>query len=110
MTSKEEIRRIIDFASAKRKYDKTLKKEDINALFLGLAKIVRKSAIDEVSLDLKRECEEAKQNFTMTLKDLNKAESMVKILSEENAHLESKIERLKEQVCVLVSKTPFLLS
>ena len=81
----------------------------VNALFLGLAKIVRKNAVEEVSLDIKRECEEAKQNFTMTLKDLNKAECMVKKLSQENAKLISLVETLRQQICEMVSKSYILV-
>ena len=90
---------------ARKRYDKTLKKDDINALFLGLAKIVRKNAINEVNQDIKRECEEAKQNFTMTLKDLNDAESKVKKLLQENAKLNVLVESLRQQICTLMSKS-----
>lgn len=105
MTSKDEMKRIIDFSLAKKKYDRKLSRDDINALFLGLAKIVRKNAIEEVSGDIKRECEEAKQNFAMTLKDLSKAESMVKKLSSENAKLLSRVEILHRQICQMVSRS-----
>ena len=104
MTNKEQIRqKIIFFEKAKNKLQKKVNNNDINALFLGLANIVKKNALDEVSRDLKNECKNATQNFRQTLIDLSKAETMLKSLQLENFVLKERVEKLQNQVCCLIS-------
>ena len=105
MTNKEKIRQnVVDFAKAKQKIKSRINDKDINALFLGLAGIVKKNAMEQVSSELKKECKVANQNFRQTLMDLNKAESTVRSLEMENMSLKDKIELQQKQICYLVKK------
>ena len=105
MSSKEKIRQnVIDFAKAKQKIKSKINDKDINALFLGLAGIVKKNAMEQVSSELKKECKTANQNFRQTLIDLNKAESMLRSLEIENMSLKGKIELQQKQICYLVGR------
>ena len=67
---------------------------EINALFMGLIKIVKKAAKESADEELKRECFEANQNFRQTIIDLNKTESELKKVCEVNKQLNLKIEIL----------------
>lgn len=100
----EEKGKIINFDFAKNRLDKKITDDDINALFSGLVKIVKKSALDSVEQELKIECNEANENFRATLIDLNKKEAELKILQEENRELNLKLEAQKEQICKLLQK------
>lgn len=107
MTNKEKIRQnVIMFEKDRYKAKKRMNDSDINALFLGLANIVKKNALEEANKDLKNECKNATQNFRQTLIDLNKAEVALKNLQLENIALKEQVLRLQNQVCSLVaSKT-----
>ena len=106
MSSKEKIRQnIIEFAKEKKKIRPKITPNDINALFLGLANIVKKNAIDEVCADLKKECKDANDNFRQTIVDLQRSETNLKKLSQENERLKNKIENLQKQICFLLNMT-----
>lgn len=96
------MEKIIDFAKAKEKFESKLSDSEINALFLGLAKIVKKSALQNVSQELKTECEEAKKNFVQTLKDLHDREIELKKEMTMNKILAKKVESQQKQICFLV--------
>ena len=105
MTNKEKIRQnIIDFEKAKQKIKSKINDKDINALFLGLAGIVKKNAMGQVSSELKKECKTVNENFRQTLVDLNKAESTIKNLQVENCSLKDKIELQQKQICRLIKR------
>ena len=76
----EEKGKIINFDFARNRLNKKITDDDINALFSGLVKIVKRSAIDSVEQELKTECNEANENFRATLIDLNKKEAELKVL------------------------------
>ena len=95
---------IININYAKQKLNKKITDSDINALFMGLVKIVKKSAIESAEQDLKQECDEANENFRQTLVDLNKKEAELKIMQEQNRELNLKVEAQKEQICKLLQK------
>lgn len=95
---------IININSAKSKMNKKISDNDINALFMGLVKIVKKSAMECANEELKSECSEANENFRQTLIDLNKKEAQLKIMQEENRELNLKLEAQKEQICFLLQK------
>lgn len=110
MTYKEEIKQnIINIATHRKNKNKAITKSDINALFLGLANIVKKSAIDEANSELKRKCHEAEENFTTALKDLNTAEAELKSVVAENELLYKKIDALREQICHMLSRQNAIL-
>ena len=95
---------IINIDFAKQKLNKKISDSDINALFMGLVKIVKKSALDSANQELKVECNEANENFRQTLIDLNKKEEELKIMQEVNRELNLKVEAQKEQICSLLQK------
>lgn len=100
----EEKGKIINFDFEKNRLNKKITDDDINALFSGLVKIVKKSAMENVATELKIECNEANENFRTTLIDLNKKEAELKMLQEENRELNLKLEAQKEQICMLLQK------
>lgn len=100
----EEKNKIINFDFVRNKLNKKITEDEINALFSGLVKIVKKSALENAEIELKTECNEANENFRSTLIDLNKKEQELKILQEENRELNLKIEAQKEQICSLLQK------
>ena len=95
---------IINFASAKTKFGKGITDSDLNALFLGLVRIVKKQAQQSADADLKQECKFATENFRQTLIDLNKTEAMLKKEQQKNAELCLKLESQKKQICGLLKE------
>ncbi len=94
---------IIDFAKAKEKFEyKMIGDKEINSLFLGLVKIIKKSAVQNVSREIKCECEQAKSNFTQTLKELHETEIQLKKEINMNKTLQKKVESQQKQICFLV--------
>ena len=105
MTNKEKIREnIIEFAKARKRLRQKITPNDINALFIGLANIVKKNALDEVNQELKKECKDANENFRQTIVDLERAEVNLKKISDENISLKNKIESQQKQICFLLSQ------
>ena len=98
------VENIINFAKVKGKYVKKISDEEINALFLGLIKIVKKSALDDVSRELKEDCECANANFRECLIELNSTQIELKKLKEENEMLCMKLEIEQEHICRLLRK------
>lgn len=95
---------VIDFANAKQKFDKkSITDSEINSLFLGLLKIIKKSAIESANIDLKCECNQAKQNFADTLKELHVMQIDFNRQKKLITSLENKIEIQKKQICYLVN-------
>ena len=95
---------IINIDFAKQKLNKKISDNDINALFMGLVKIVKKSALENANQELKVECNEANENFRQTLIDLNRKEAELKCMQEVNRELNLKVEAQKEQICSLLQQ------
>lgn len=96
--------KIININSAKQNLNKKITDNEINALFLGLIKIIKKAAIENANEELKNECREATQNFRQTIIDLNKREAELKKAYEINKELNLKIESQQQQICLLLEK------
>lgn len=95
---------VINITKAKRDMNKKITEREINALFLGLVKIIKKSAQENMEEELKTEVEEATQNFRQTLIDLNKKEVELKKAIELNRELNLKVESQQQQICLLLDK------
>lgn len=102
--NKKKQQNIINFASAKTKFGKGITDNDINALFMGLVRIVKKQAEQSANESLKEECKFATENFRQTLIDLNKTEAMLKKEQQKNAELCLKLESQKKQICGLLKE------
>lgn len=96
--------KVINITKAKSDLNKKISDDEINALFMGLIRIIKKAAIDNVSSELKSECEFATQNFRQTIIDLNQKEIELKKVWKENEELNLKIESQKKQICLLLEK------
>jgi hypothetical protein len=99
-----EGKKIINFAKEKGKYNKKISDEEINALFLGLVKIVKRSAEEELSDELKKECAFATENFRQCLMELNDAQMNIKKQYNDNQLLQEKLNKKDEQICLLVRR------
>ena len=95
---------VINITKAKKEINKKITESEINALFLGLVKIIKKSAQENADEELKIECKEATQNFRQTLIDLNKKEVELKKVIEVNRELNLKVESQQQQICLLLDK------
>lgn len=102
--NKKKQQNIINFASAKTKFGKGITDSDINALFMGLVRIVKKQAEQAANSELKEECKFATENFRQTLIDLNKTEALLKKEQQKNAELCVKLESQKKQICGLLKE------
>lgn len=95
---------VINITKAKTKLNKKISDSEINALFMGLLRIIKKSAIESVNSELKSECEFATQNFRQSIIDLNQKEMELKKVYKLNEELNLKIENQKKQICLLLEK------
>jgi len=96
--------KVINIATVKAKQGEKISDYELNALFLGLVRIVKKTAFESVSKDLKDECKMATENFRQTLIDLNKTEAELKKEQVKNLALKQKVENQKEQICKLLKE------
>lgn len=104
MESVEKDNKVINIIKAKQELNKNITDSEINALFMGLIKIVKKAAIENANAELKSECLEATQNFRQTIVDLNKKEMELKKAYELNQELNLKVKNQQEQICLLLDK------
>lgn len=95
---------IINFAKVKGKYNKKISEEEINALFLGLIKIVKKSAEDDFDKELKEECDFATENFRQCLMELNTVQMELKKELDIKQVLLERLELQQQQICLLLKK------
>ena len=100
----KENNKVISIIKAKQELNKNITDSEINALFMGLIKIVKKAAIENANAELKMECLEATQNFRQTIVDLNQKEMELKRVYELNKELNLKIKNQQEQICLLLEK------
>ena len=98
MSENEE--KIINISTIKNVKNKVLTESDINALFLGLVKLIRKNANLEVSEELKKDCFEANENFRQSLIDLNRVEIQLKKEQEKNLMLTKKLDNEQKRFCL----------
>ena len=101
---KEKNKKVINIASVKTKQNGRISDHELNALFLGLVRIVKKTAMEDVSQEIKNECKMATENFRQTLIDLNKAEAELKKEKIKNIELSQKVESQKDQICKLLKE------
>jgi len=90
---------IIKFEDFKKR--KTLTDDDIKSLFLGLVKLIKNSAIDDVSSKIKEEYKKNAiklDNITLELKVKNE---LIADLKKENEILKSKTNRLINKIEIL---------
>ncbi|MBQ9792657.1 MAG: hypothetical protein IJW32_02785 [Clostridia bacterium] len=104
LESIEKDNKVISIIKAKQELNKNITDNEINALFMGLIKIVKKAAIENANAELKSECLEATQNFRQTIVDLNKKEMELKKAYELNQELNLKVKNQQEQICLLLDK------
>ncbi|NCB48267.1 MAG: hypothetical protein EOM55_01360 [Clostridia bacterium] len=95
---------IINFEKVKGKYSKKISEEEINALFLGLIKIVKKSAQEDYDKELKEECDSATENFRQCLIELNTVQMELKKELNIKQVLLERLEVQQEQICLLLKK------
>jgi len=95
---------IINFAKVKGKYCKKISEDEINALFMGLIKIVKKSAQDDFEDELKEECFSATENFRQCLMELNASQMELKKEKDLKQVLLERLELQQEQICLLLKK------
>ncbi len=95
---------VINISKAKDKLNKKISDNEINALFMGLIRIVKKAAIENANIELKTECDMANENFRQTIIDLNKKEAELKKVQEVNIQLKEKVESQQKQICLLLDK------
>ncbi len=72
--------------------------KEIQSLFGGLIRLVKKSAEQEISTQLKREAEFANTALQNSLIDLRRKEILIKELQEQNLILKTKLANLKENL------------
>lgn len=67
--------------------NKVLSEKEIMSLFLGLVRLVKRTAVSEVSNELRNECEFATSTLDRTLKALKEKERQIEQLRLENKRL-----------------------
>ncbi len=78
---------VINFPSRKKK----VSEDEINLLLKGLLKLVKKSAIEEVSDNLKKECEFATKNVVKLTSELVNKDKEINKLKTEIEELKKKL-------------------
>lgn len=69
--------------------NKILSEKEIVSLFLGLVRLVKRTAVAEVSSELKSECEFATSTLDKTLKAIKEKDKQIERLTVENRRLSS---------------------
>ncbi len=98
LAGKQKQSNIIKFAQRKKE---VLTEADIQSLFMGLVRLVKRSAIDELSSKMKQEREASNFLLRKTLVDLNKKDREIKALKEEFIHIKSENARLVQSMIEL---------
>ncbi len=76
---------------------------DINNLFLGLVKVIKKNAVEQLNKNLVSECEWANNTLRKTLVTLNNKEKEIQSLSLKNTVLSKKLVELTNEVARLTN-------
>ncbi len=87
-----------------------LTESDINSLFLGLVKLVKKQATMQVNTNLKQECERANEALRKTLVELSEKENELKMLRKQFKVLNMQNNKLVEEVKQLRGKNAELIT
>jgi len=82
----------------KTKNKERLSDEELKGLFMGLVKLVKKSADLEVSNALKKECNFANESLRKTLIAMRKKEEEILLLSQKNEVLNERLKALEDQM------------
>ncbi len=77
-------------------HQKGVSNKDIEALFWGLVRLVKKSAEENIETTLKREAEFANTALQNSLIDLRRKEVLIAELREQNAELKNKLKRIED--------------
>lgn len=90
---------IINFEDYNKK--RKLTDDDIKSLFLGLVNLIKNSAIDDVSGQIKREYKENSIRLNNALLELKLKNEIIESLQEENKNLKSKANELIKKINTL---------
>ena len=90
-----------DILQFKPKIEQELTDSDINNLFLGLVKVIKKNAVKQVKKQLINECEWANSTLRKTLVTLNNKEQTIQALNLKNTMLSKKLIDLTEEIARL---------
>jgi hypothetical protein len=98
--------KVLNFPKANpAKINGKLSDEELKGLFMGLVKLVKKSATLEISSTLKAECNYLGKNLRHTLVAMSKKQKAIIELTERNKSLKSKLGLLEEKVKQLRTKS-----
>ena len=86
--------KVINFSEHKSKLSQGLTDSDINMLFLGLVRLIKREAVKDVSEQLKKECEFATLNYQKVISLLKEKENEVDKLKSINKTLNKRVEEL----------------
>lgn len=86
------------------KKSRRLSDEDIKSLFLGLVKLIKTNALENVSENLKQENAENKAKLYSALNEINIKQNKIETLTKENNELFYKVKKLDEKVNELKNK------
>lgn len=92
-----------DILQFKPKIEQDLTDSDINNLFLGLVRVIKKNAVKQVNKQLISECEWANSTLRKTLVTLNNKEQTIQSLNLKNTVLSKKLMDLTEEVARLTT-------
>lgn len=93
-----------------KKQNQKLSDDDINSLFLGLIKLVKKTTAEDVSLKLSSETEFANTTLRNTLSKLSSAEKLIQNLKSELEAVQKNLNFVKEENCQLKTKIAHFMS
>lgn len=89
-----------------------LTENDINSLFMGLVKLVKKQAQYDAGIKVQKENEKANENLRKTLvalkekeKEIETLRSNIKIVSQDNEKLVNEVEKFRARECERLSQT-----
>lgn len=99
--SKTENSGVISFPVQQKLLPHKLTDEEIKSLFLGLVKLVKKSAMSEVDEKMRRETEFANDALRKTLVEVTKKRGKISQLQNENRKLNLQISALKQKLLEL---------
>lgn len=94
----------------KRPGERKLTDSDINSLFLGLIKLVKKSAAEGLEQGLVSEAQFANETLQKTLVKLKRSEQMIEQIMEENSKLKAIQNKVKEENLSLKTRIAQLMS
>ncbi len=100
----DDTKKVINIAAIKNKNNRVLTDSDINSLFLGLVKLIKKTTMQNINESLKKDCVQANENFRQSLIDLTNTQNLLKKEQQKNLELTVLIEEQKAKICLLLKK------